>query len=300
MLDACIIGAPRCGTSSLFRWLTAHPRIFGPHEGKELFYFMDAGHPLIGDPNVHTTTSETYRSLFPDAPEGSMIEGTTHYLFQETTRTHLGRMESKPLVIAVLRNPAQRVWSSFQYTRNNRARMSSSLQFHQYVEWGLKKRYDAIQENISHPGSAYVLSRDIEYGQYIDYLVPWRESVGEDRLVVVSFAEVVSGPKAMCSRLASAVGVDPVFYDDFKFEARNATYMVSSRLLHSLARSIGKRIPESQIKRLVKHVYMAGATTEQPTRSQEEEQALERLRDYYAPYNERLAEKFDIDVSSWT
>jgi len=300
MLDACIIGAPRCGTSSLFRWLTAHPRICGPHEGKELFYFMDAGHPLIGDPNVHATTSETYRSLFPDAPEASTIEGTTHYLFQETARTHLGQMEPEPIIVAVLRNPAQRVWSSFQYSRNNRARMNPSLQFHEYVEWGLKKKYDSIKENISHPGSAYVLARDIQYGQYIDYLLPWWESVGEERLALVSFAEMIADPKATCCRLASVFGVDPEFYDDFEFEAQNATYTVASPLLHSLARSIGKRIPESRIKQLVKRAYMAGATTEPPTRSQEEEQALERLRDYYAPYNERLAKKFDIDVSSWT
>ncbi|MCS3657832.1 hypothetical protein GGQ11_002632 [Salinibacter ruber] len=260
---------------------------------------MDAGHPLIGDPNVHTTTSETYRSLFPDAPETCKIEGTTHYLFQEIARTHLGQMESKPVIVAVLRNPAQRVLSSFQYTRHNRARVNPSLQFHQYVEWGLEERHDCIKENISHPGSAYVLARDIQYGQYIDYLLPWRESVGKERLAVLSFGEMVADPKATCCRLASVVGVDPEFYEDFEFEARNATYTVASPLLHSLVRNIGKRIPESWMKRLAKRAYMSGAITKQTTRSQEAEQALNRLEEYYAPYNERLAEEFDIDVSSW-
>lgn len=261
---------------------------------------MDVDHPLIEDPNVHAASLETYRALFPAEYGTCMIEGTTHYFFQDTARTYLPRLESEPLIVVVLRDPAQRVWSSFQYTRNNRARMSSSLQFRQYVEWGLKKEYDLIKDRSSHPGSAYVLSRDIEYGQYIDYLLPWRESVGKERLVVVSFTEMIADPKATCRRLASAVGVDPEFYDDFEFEARNATYMVSSRLLHSLARSIGRRIPEGWMKRLVKRAYMAGATTEQSTKSKEEEQALKQLGEYYAPYNERLAEEFDINVSTWT
>jgi hypothetical protein len=284
----------------LFRWLTVHPQISGPKTKKELFFFMDADHPLIEDPNVHTTSPEAYRALFPDDPETYTIEGTAHYLFQNTAHTYLSRLETEPLIVVLLRDPAQRVWSSFQYTVNNRARMNPSLQFPQYVEWGLKGKYDAIREHISHPGSAYVLSRDIEYGQYIDYLLWWRESVAEERLVVVSFAEMIADPKTTCCRLASAVGVNPQFYDDFEFEARNETYTVSSRLLHSLARSIGKRVPEGWLKRLAKRAYMAGATKEQPTKSNEEEQALKRLGEYYAPYNERLSEEFDIDVSAWT
>ena len=300
MLNACIIGAPRCGTSSLFRWLTAHPQIHGPTEGKELFFFMDAGHPLVKEPNIHTDSLKSYSTLFPAEPGSRKVEGTTHYLFQETARSHLTRMESEPLIVTVLRDPAERVWSSFQYTRHNRARVNPSLQFHQYVEWGLEGKYDSIRNYISHPGSAYVLSRDVKYGQYIDYLRSWRESVGKEQLVVVSFAEMIADPKTTCRRLVSAVGVDPEFYDDFEFEARNETYTVSSRLLHSLARSIGKRVPEGWLKRLAKRAYMAGATMEQRTKSNEEEQALKRLGEYYAPYNERLAEEFDIDVSAWT
>lgn len=261
---------------------------------------MDADHPLIEDPNIHTTSSGAYRTLFPDDPRTYTIEGTAHYFFQNTARTYLPRLDSEPLIVVVVRDPAQRVWSSFQYTRNNRARMNPSLKFPQYVELGLKEKYDSIREHISHPGSAYVLSRDIEYGQYIDYLLSWQESVGEERLVVVSFAEMIEDPKTTCWQLASAVGVNPEFYDDFEFEARNETYTVSSRLLHSIARSIGKRVPEGWLKRLGKLAYMAGATTEQRTKSNEEEKALKQLGEYYAPYNERLSEEFDIDVSAWT
>jgi hypothetical protein len=33
-----VVGAPRCGTTSLWSWLKAHPEIFMPAE-KELFFF---------------------------------------------------------------------------------------------------------------------------------------------------------------------------------------------------------------------------------------------------------------------
>lgn len=117
---------------------------------------------------------------------------------------------------------------------------------------------------------------------------------------MVSFEEMISDPKATCRRLASVLEVDPEFYNDFEFEARNPTYATSSQLLHSLARSIGKHIPESSAKRFAKQAYMTVATSDPATKSKEEEQALQRLGDYYASCNKRLAEEFDINVSSWT
>jgi len=178
--------------------------------------------------------------------------------------------------------------------------MDPSLQFDQYVEWGLNRNYDSIQDHISHPGSAYVLSRDIEYGQYVEYLIPWRGTVGNERLLVVSFEGMIADPEATCRRLASVLDVDPRFYDEFEFEARNASYVISSRILHSWARSIGKQVPEGRAKRLAKHIYMAVATSEDSTKPKEAEQAIQRLKEYYTPYNERLAEEFDIDISFWT
>ncbi len=261
---------------------------------------MDAGHPLVKEPNIHTDSLERYSRLFPDEPGSRKVEATTHYLFQETARKHLARMESEPLIVAILRAPAERVWSSFQYTQNNRARIDPSLRFHQYVDWGLEESYDSIQDHISHSGSAYVLSRDIKYGQYIEYLLPWRETVGKERLVIVSFEEMITDPEATCRRLATRLDVDPKFYDDFEFKARNTSYVTSSRLLHSLARSIGKQVPESRMKRLSKQIYMAVATSEHSTRPKEAEQAMQRLKKHYTPYSERLAEEFDIDVSPWT
>ena len=134
MLDPCIIGAPKCGTSSLFRWITAHPQISRPENGKELFFFMDPGHPLIKEPNVHTASADAYDSLFPGISSTCRLESTTHYLYQDTARELLAQMEGQPLIVVVLRDPVQCVWSSFQYTRNNLARMDPSLSFFQYVE----------------------------------------------------------------------------------------------------------------------------------------------------------------------
>jgi len=298
MADACIIGAPKCGTSSIFRWLTAHPQISGPENGKELFFFMDPEHPLAKEPNVHTASIETYETLFPDDVKRT-VEGTTHYLFQKTAQKHLCDMGSQPLIVAVLRDPAQRVRSSFRYTQNNLARIDPSLSFAQYVRWGLNGKAGQIADYVSHPGSSYVLSRDIEYSKYINYLAPWREAVGEKRLLLIEFSKLVEQPRSICLRLASTLGVDTSFYDDFDSETQNSTYETKSSRLHSLARQVARWMPDGKIKKYVKQAYMGVATSESVSASEEDKKALHRLREYYRPYNQRLSREFGVDVSSW-
>src|SRR5258707_7798728 len=41
-----IAGAPRCATTSLFRWLAAHPDVVVSHT-KETRYLIDQGYPLF-------------------------------------------------------------------------------------------------------------------------------------------------------------------------------------------------------------------------------------------------------------
>jgi len=299
MLDACIIGAPKCGTSSLFRWLVAHPEIIGPCGQKELFFFMDEGHPLTNEPNIHTSILDTYRSLFPDSESASVLEATTHYLFQDAAQRYLAAMDTEPLIIALLRDPAERVWSSFQYTRNNQARIDPELSFAKYVDWSLSGKAHRIRPFIN--GSTYVLERDVAYSEYIRYLIPWRQVVGDERLFVLQFEELVSSPQSVCQDIATAVGVDPEVYGTFDFSARNATYRIRSQALHAVARIIGEWLPDGGVKRLVKEGYMAMATDEDGCdRTEADKQAIKRLREYFEPYNQHLATEFCLDLSAWS
>jgi hypothetical protein len=299
MLDLCIIGAPKCGTSSLFRWLTAHPEVVGPKSEKELFFFMDEGHPLMKRPNIHSESIESYRSLFPDSSFGRKIEGTTHYLYQSEARRCLSKMESSPLIVVIVRDPAERVWSSFQYTRNNLARMSQEIYFSKYVDKMLSEKRDWVDEFVSHSGSAYVLKRDIDFSKYVEYLLNWREEVGRGRLLLFSFETLVSRPRATCQLLASTLNVDPKFYDDFDFEAQNTTYGISSSVLHALARRVGRWVPDGRLKQVAKQTYMKIATTE-ITRNRSQRQAIQRLKNHFHSYNKELARHFNIDISSWS
>ena len=147
---------------------------------------------------------------------------------------------------------------------------------------------------VDHTGSAYVLARDIEYGAYVKHLRPWRETMGDERLVIVTFDALTETPQDTCRRIAEQLGVDEDFYDGCEF----ATYRPVLRPLQSMARTVGRHVPDGPLVRMAKRAYKRLAT--RPTtadRSEEDERALERLRMSYKPHNEKLEDKLDVSVA---
>ena len=133
-------GAPKCGTSTLFTWLAAHPDVCGSTP-KETFFLMDEGHPLLNRVNVHASGLGAYGSFFKEKPGAAhRLEGTTQYLYQTTPLSALVELEQPPHVVFVVRRPGARVYSSFRYTANNLARLRRPLEFVDYVRLAKERR----------------------------------------------------------------------------------------------------------------------------------------------------------------
>lgn len=101
-----IVGAPKCGTTALSKYLQSHPDIFitspkEPHFFAEEFYI-----PKI------TTWSE-YLSLFKDVqPQHKVIgEASVHYLCSELALSKIYQHNPDAKIVAMLRNPVDLVYS---------------------------------------------------------------------------------------------------------------------------------------------------------------------------------------------
>src|ERR1044072_6556741 len=131
-----IAGAPKCGTSSLFSWLAAHPPPYGS-QLKETFYLMDEGHPLRRKESKYQPLGlDGYQGCFSDCSEHHRIifEATTHYLYQQTALEVLSKLNPRPQIVVLLRKPSERVYSSFQYSKNNLANVRRELTFSRFVD----------------------------------------------------------------------------------------------------------------------------------------------------------------------
>lgn len=299
--DLVIAGAPKCGTSSLFRWLAAHPRVRGSSV-KETNFLLDRGHPLL-DParNVHDQGLAGYASFFPDADEDSrplLMEGTTHYLYAQTAPRVLGSLDSPPHVVFLLREPAERVYSSFRYTRNNLGVLRPEATFRDFVALGEGGDVRAVTDP-RWGGKVEIWRSDVAYGRYAEHLARWAQVFPRERMHVFLAEDLWRDPRALLRRLAQRVGIDPAFYDGFAFARHNESYRVKNATLHRLARRAGAVLPRGMLHAVLRRGYMGVLANGRPERTDDDAAALRELRAAYAPHNARLAREWGLDLGAW-
>jgi hypothetical protein len=296
-----IAGAPKCGTSSLYRWLADHPQACGSRV-KETFYLMDEGHPLLrAGSNFHARGLAGYEEFFSDCDAGARVvfEATTHYIYQRTALEALSKLSPQPHIVFVLRKPSERVYSSFRYSQNNLANVRRDLTFARFVELSKEDEGGAALREAA-GASAYVLRNDVRYSRYVEHIRPWVESFGRGRVHVLLFEGLKSDPRAFMKGFAARVRIDPSFYDAYDFPLKNETFGVRYRSLHRGVRRLNELVPAGGLKGALKKVYVKAQSGGQENgKSPEDARALEELEREFRPFNRRLAEEFSLDLSAW-
>lgn len=298
--DLVIIGAPKSGTSSLFYWLGHHPQLQAAVP-KETFFFMDAEHPLAGRHGASYDKDglEQYMRFFPDDRNNRIrFEGTTHYFYQDTARQVLCAAQPQPTIIMLLREPAARVLSSFRFTRDNLSWCDRSLTFDHYVECLLKGKADTLNSYYHARGSLYIAKRQLELNRYVDWLDWWLEYLDPDRLEVILFEELKARPREVMRRLCDRLSVDDGLYENFDFEVKNRTLPVGRQSVHRLVGKLGGRVPSGPAKQWLKTCYLRWQARSAPLDG-DYQQGLEALREYFAPWNHRLAQRYELDLEFW-
>ena len=116
-----IIGAAKCGTTSLYDWLATHPSIFMSEIKEPEFFLSDWPGPTV------VSTEENYRRLFKKAkPHQLCGEATARYLFSHTAVPLLLKANPQAKLIAMFRNPVemapsshtQRLWNQIETTKD--------------------------------------------------------------------------------------------------------------------------------------------------------------------------------------
>jgi len=296
--NAVLIGTPKSGTSSLFRWLGDHPQVC-PSSVKETRFLLDRGDPLFRSAcNVHDRGLEGYAEFFPDRAAAAAtvrLEATPHYLYQETARAVLSRWNPPPHVFILLRRPAERVLSSFQYTQQNLGLLPKHLSFSRFI--------DSLRRGIRDPSQAPIdgplVTRELAYSCYVNYLQPWRQVFPPERFHILLFEDLAQNARAVLRSLAERLDIDPAFYDTYDFPRFNATVQVRSPFVQRMARRVAPAFPRGGLKRILKRWYAALQHAPTGPSVEDDREFVAELERDYAPFNERLSREFHLDLSPW-
>jgi Sulfotransferase domain len=299
MANTVIAGAPKCGTSSLFTWLEDHPEVCGSRF-KETRYFLDPGHALLDRrSNYHDHGLAGYADHFRECGGRSgpiVLEATPHYLYQETALGVLSSLDPPPTLLFLLRRPADRIYSEYQFARNNRAVIDRDMSFREFLR--------VVRRGEPSLRGRTQLDAVIDHSRYINYLEEWASRFPRPRLHILLFEDLQRDNRSFMKGAATVLGIDPRFYDTYGFPLKNLTYQVRYQALHRFRSAVGRRLPRGQAKTLLhkatRKVYSAvNIERIRPAKTSDDYEVLAELDREFAADNARLAREFGVDLSSW-
>ncbi len=103
-----IVGAPKCGTSSLHRHLGAHTTVFLPDRKDVPYFGSDLEHTIPGAPR----SLGDYLRPFADAPPGALVgDSCTLYMQSRRAAAEIAAYRARARVIVMLRDPVELIVS---------------------------------------------------------------------------------------------------------------------------------------------------------------------------------------------
>lgn len=250
--DFVIAGAMRCGTTSLYRYLGAHPEVFiAP---KELGFFTDHFDRGI----------DWYRDQFSQAtPVQRLGEATADYLARNSAMERLAATAPGTKVIASLRNPVDRAWSHYLLLKE---RGKEDRTFAAAIDDELRTIESSGPES---PGVIYTL-----HGLYDVHLERVFRLFPQAQFHASIFERMAADPHTAYRDLCEFIGIDEDFVPPRLGEHVNR--YVTFRSLR--VRDLGKRLP-GPVGRIVARLN----TRTDVTKSEMPTAERHRLSEFYAP-----------------
>jgi len=293
--DLFLIGAPRCGTSSLFRWLTDHPDVNGTHP-KETFFLMDPDHPLLNrDANLIQHGWKSFDRFAESRAQAKwLLEATTHHIYQETALQAICELDDHVRLLVVLREPSSRLRSSFNYTKHNLGNLPIGYSFKEYANDAIAGKYG---NEVRQSQSSFVLQNDLRHGRYHDYLKKWKSVFGS-RLYPVIFEQMQVNPRQELEKICRFLELPAKFYTGYSFNVRNASRVPISPGYQKFAKKLYRRTPKILRPAWIADLYRR-IGTRRISSNGADKATMTELNEYYRDSNSALAKLLDLDLQLW-
>lgn len=270
-VDFMIIGAQKCGTTSLASQLAAHPQVCFCKE-KEPGYF-------------HKTEAwkeglEQYHSLYQPLPGQICGEASTFYtFFPEFRETHNRLFEYNPdlKLIYVMRQPVERIISHYA---------------HNFVrEIDTRPPDETIFQNPEY----------LNRSRYAVQIRPYLRLFGSENVRLLIFEEYTADQIGTLQRLAEFLGIDPAPFATTDTTPQHQTvgqpYLKSEALrsfTHTGAFQKLRNVVPASIRQPIRHRLLSNKISEKPVFSRETKQALwQLLEDDVTALEEMLGHRLD-------
>jgi Sulfotransferase domain len=216
--DFLIIGGQRCGTTSLYYYLRAHPQVL-PALAKEVQFLT-----------LHWMRGEGwYRAQFPLGARKTgrrvtaplAFEATPYYLAHPLAAARAHELLPEVKLLVLLRDPVSRAWSHYRHM----VRLGlEPLSFQEAIAAEPVRLAGEVERIRSDPGYDAVRHRRYSYlarGAYAGQLQQWLEHFPPDRFLVLRSELLLADPARSYARVLAFLGLPAWTPSAFPLHTRN-------------------------------------------------------------------------------
>lgn len=204
-----VIGAQKCGTTSLYLALKQHPSVYLSPVKEPRYFAFPNNPPDFKGPGSElfkvgmAVQPDQYAALFRDS-DGFPVKGEASPIYlssyqPDKTAKFIHNMIPDARLIAVLRQPAQRAWSAFLH--HHRLGIETFSNFSEAL-----KQEKWRKEQNWYPGWRY-----FENGLYAQNLKPYLEHFTRKQIKIFLFEEWIEKPVEVLREIFQFLEVDPSF-----------------------------------------------------------------------------------------
>ena len=211
-----IIGAQKCGTTSLFNYLSEHPDIY-PSYPKEVHFFSTRFNRGI----------KWYRSHFPLAIQKEIVERINNHRFltgeaspSYFANPHAPRRVSKVvpnvLLIILLRNPVDRAYSHYHMSKKMGLEKLSFTEALDQEDERLSSELEKMIADEYYRSSILANFSYLRRGIYIEHLLRWSKFFKRDRMFFINSEEFYSNPRKSFQQVEEILGISSWELNEYK------------------------------------------------------------------------------------
>ena len=275
-----IVGAPRCGTTSVYEYLWQHPEVYVSIHKEPHFFGSDltllAG--AIRD-------EQLYLELFAGAGDRPRVgEASVWYLLSARAPFEIQAFAPDAKIIALVRDPVQMAYSLYSlYARSGNEDLPT-------FEEALAAEPERRQGRSISPGTYF--PEGLIYTDVVKHAAKverYFEVFGRENVHCILFDDLVRDTAAVYRRILEFLDVDPGF--EAELDPRRASQIARMMGIRRLRRTS----PEVKSRMQFDHIKLHGAS--RPPLSPD---LAAGLRELFAEDVARLGDLLDRDLSAWT
>ena len=291
--DFFIVGAPKCGTTALYDYLSQHPEVFVP-EKKEIHFF---GRDLYAP--TYLRDERKYLSLFAGARDEKRVgEASVWYLYSRQSAAEIREFSPGARIIIMLRNPVEMI-----YSLHSQRLYIGSEDIEDFAE--ALAAEEERKRGLRLPKNPHLVEGLFyrEVGKYSAQVRRYFEAFGREQVRVIIYDDFKSDAARAYRETCIFLGVDARFEPEIR--VLNPNKKVHSKLVRAvlndpprIVRSLGKPLTTRRFRqRLLKGLRRLN--TNFTPRPPMPEELRRRLQREFAPDVGRLSELLGRDLTHW-